>query len=1113
MISYDKQNLRLLELAGLRVGLHSRGIGFGLLLLSLVVFTSLIPPMPSHAQTRPLRFQRLNVEQGLPQSRITTIIQDSRGFLWLGTGDGLSRFDGYQFVVYREDARNPRSFFGSYIYSLYAAPAGNLWIGTEKGLNRYDPATNSFTRYLHGDNLSNKIFSICEDRAGQLWVGTDTGVSRFDPATGRFTRYRHDPARPESLSHDFIYSTYCDRAGVLWICTGGGLDRYDSDTGHFAHYRHDPADPSSLSSNLTSAICEDRAGFLWVATRGGGLNRLNRATGHFTRYEHDPANPFSLGSNDVVAVFEDTQARLWVGTVGDGLNLFDRTTGRFAHYLPNPFDPQSFSGSDAIRAIYEDRAGLLWFGTEQNGLNKLDPAANVFAHYRHDPTSTRSLPHNNVVCFGAGRSGQLWIGTPEGLARFDPASESFTSFQGARYGPPLTRSWKMHTDRSGMVWIGTASRGLFKFDPTAERFTRYLHDPNDPQSLAHDYVTDIYEGPSGGLWINTRSGLNKYDPATGKLTRYPDDPADTHDLGYQHVGPLLEDRFGTLWFASNNGGIDYLERGAARFSRYRHDPARPDSLASDLVNALHEDRTGILWIATAAGLDKFDRAAGRFLHYHHDRGRADSLGFEQITSFLEDRRGRFWIVGQSSGGGSAIDLFDRQAGTFTHFTEKDGVPTEFFQVLEDEAGHLWFAHTKGLWRFDPNTRASRFFDARGLLQSNELGMLFKGPHGEFYVGGPDGLNRFDPRQIKERNFVPPIVPTAFRKFERPVTLELGNVALPEIHLSYQDYVFSLEFAALDFSQPQRTQYAYKLDGFDPDWIYSGTRRVATYTNLPGGNYTLRVKATDEMGRWHEKELAVRVNVSTAPWRRWWAIVLYVFALAGIVVGYLRYRLNQLHAINEAKTQFTQQLITSQEVERKRIAAELHDGLGQSLLVIKNRTIIGKRMANGNEKVTAQLEEISNATGQALEEVRSIAYNLRPYHLERLGLRESVEAMLEKIRAATGLEINARVALFDEVFSKDDEVLFYRVIQECLNNIIKHADATAVEVSIVQTETEVTARIQDNGRGFAASAEPAAGGFGLIGLAERVRMLGGTHSISSEAGKGTMVIVKIPRDKE
>ena len=249
------------------------------------------------------------------------------------------------------------------------------------------------------------------------------------------------------------------------------------------------------------------------------------------------------------------------------------------------------------------------------------------------------------------------------------------------------------------------------------------------------------------------------------------------------------------------------------------------------------------------------------------------------------------------------------------------------------------------------------------------------------------------------------------------------------------------------------------------------------------------------------------------YRTWWFLLLAVSALTGTIWLIAHARLSQVRKIAEAKTAFSRQLITSQEAERKRIAAELHDGLGQSLLVIKNRTSIGKRVAHDGAKVTAQLDEISNATGQALEEVRGIAYNLRPYHLERLGLRESLNAMIEKIRAATGLEINARVALFDEVFSKDDEVLFYRVIQECLNNIIKHAQATTVEISIVQNETQVTARIQDNGRGFVAALENQSNGFGLIGLAERVRMLGGTHSIESEVGNGTTVTVITPLREE
>jgi signal transduction histidine kinase len=382
-----------------------------------------------------------------------------------------------------------------------------------------------------------------------------------------------------------------------------------------------------------------------------------------------------------------------------------------------------------------------------------------------------------------------------------------------------------------------------------------------------------------------------------------------------------------------------------------------------------------------------------------------------------------------------------------------------------------------------------------------------------FFGTLKGLLRFYPDTLQERAAPLTIVLTEIRKFEQPFPLGPDLSRLAALAFSWQDDLLSFDFAALGLAQPQKAHYAWKLEGYDQEWILGGTKRTATYTNLPGGRYTLRVKATDETGRWHENQLAVQLTVSTPPWHRWWAYLLYVLALTGILGGVMRYRLNQLHAVNKAKTQFTQQLITSQEAERKRIAAELHDGLGQSLLVIKNRTIIGKRMANSDEKVTTQLEEISKATGQALEEVRSIAYNLRPYHLERLGLRESIEAMLEKIREAMELEINARVALFDEVFSKDDEVLFYRVIQECLNNIIKHANATAVEISIVQTETEVTARIQDNGSGFVVAPERQSGGFGLIGLAERIRMLGGTHSISSEAGKGTIVIVKIPRDKE
>jgi signal transduction histidine kinase len=309
------------------------------------------------------------------------------------------------------------------------------------------------------------------------------------------------------------------------------------------------------------------------------------------------------------------------------------------------------------------------------------------------------------------------------------------------------------------------------------------------------------------------------------------------------------------------------------------------------------------------------------------------------------------------------------------------------------------------------------------------------------------------------------------------------------------------------------KYQWKLEGFDREWINGGTRRTATYSNLAGGEYDLKVKATNVDGIWSEATLNLRITVTPPFYRTVWFWGLITLT-AGILFWLLyRNRIRQLHAINDAQIRFSRQLIESQEAERKRIASELHDGLGQSLLVIKNRTSIGKRVAQDGEKVTVQLEEISTATSQALEEVRGIAYNLRPYHLERLGLRESLNAMIEKIREATGLEINARVALFDEVFSKDDEVTFYRVVQECLNNIIKHAQATTVEISIVQNETQVTASIQDNGRGFVTVPESQSSGFGLIGMSERVRMLGGTYSIESETGKGTMVSVHIPLHEE
>ena len=979
---------------------------------------------------------------------------------------GLFRHDGYRFVPYVHDPQNPASLGRNEIYSLFVDRAGQLWVSLDGGgLDRYDPQTNGFIHYRHDPKNSaslsqNTVRRVWEDAKGHLWIGTRFGgVNVLDPATGQFTHYRHDPNNPDSLCCDSTFDGMQDRAGNLWLSTAKGFEQFDPANKRFIHRMPAPDLRHLDEANAVYALAEDRAGYLWIGTGRGGLYRYDRTTDSFKAYRHNPSQPGSLGSNKTLSLLVDS-------------------------------------------------LGVLWVGLNQGGLDKYDPATDSFIHYRKDRQNPRSLPDDSVTTLFEDRTGILWIGTAQGLCKYDRFSASFVTTHPALYTDELKDASvrAFLEDRDGQFWIGT-TKGLAHFDPASGRVEVYRHDPARADSLSETGVHLIYQDSAGRIWTSaTINELNLYLPSRRSFKRYPILAGGRNRAVYK----IYEDRQGRLLVGSWLNGLQRYDAATDRFVPFQ--PAGlPPWVQQDTLLSACEDRAGQLWLGMYfGGVLRYDPASNRWTSYRHVPADPRSLSDDRYAHIFISSSGQVWVATTNG-----LNRFDPTTESFTRYTTQEGLPNnEINSIEEDALGRLWLGTQKGLVSLDPQTGVVRAYDVSDGLPSNRFvdRATWRGRNGELFFGTLKGLVRFRADSLQERATPLAIVLTEIRKFEQPFQLGADVSRQSSLNFSWQDDLLSFDFAALGLAQPQKAQYAWKLDGYDQDWIVGGTKRTATYTNLPGGRYTLRVKATDATGRWRENQLAVQINVSTPPWLRWWAYLLYVFALTGIVWSYFRYRLNRLHAINEARTQFTQQLITSQEAERKRIAAELHDGLGQSLLVIKNRASLGKRVADDSAKVTAQLEEISSATSQALEEVRGIAYNLRPYHLERLGLRESIEAMIEKIREATGLVINARVALYDEVFSQDDEVTFYRVIQECLNNIIKHAQATTVEIQIVQTETEVTARIQDDGRGFAPVAENRAGGFGLIGMTERVRMLGGVHSISSEAGKGTTVTVQIPLHK-
>jgi ligand-binding sensor domain-containing protein/GAF domain-containing protein len=852
-------------------------------------------------QANTVRFERLTVEDGLSQNAVLVILQDQQGFLWLGTEDGLNRYNGYDFVVYKHNPDDPTTLADNVVSTIYLDQAGELWIGTRSGLDRFDRESGAFIHYQHEPTDPQSlggpwVAAIFEDSTGTLWVGTaSAGLDQLDRTTSTFTHYVHDPGDPATLADNSIRAIYEDSRGELWIGTGGGLDRFNRADGTFTHFQHDPGDPQSLSDNAVSVIFEDQEGTLWIGTEGGGLNHLVRSSQTFVRYRHDEDDPNSLSHDRVRSILEDRVGRLWVGTQ-NGLDLLDRERDLFVHFRHDPYDLHSL-GSNSVWSIYEDRTGVLWFGTYGGGLNKTTRMTDQFALYQHSPSRPDSLSDDMV--------------------------------------------WSIYEDSGGDLWVGTFNGGLNRLDRESGTFTVYQHDARNPASLSSNDVRAVFEDHRGTLWVGTAGGLDKFNRRTETFVHYRHDPQDPDSLSEDRVTTLLEDRNGGLWIGTRTAGLNRLDLASGAIVRYQHNPDDPFSLSDDRVWALYEDRAGAIWVGTLGGISVWDPSSERFTHYVHDPDDSESLSNDAVFSFHEDAAGTLW-VGTWGGG---LDRFDRATQTFAHFTEQDGLPNNVIYGIEaDTEGFLWLSTNRGLSRFDPRSESFRNYDVSDGLQDNEfnVGAHFAGSSGELFFGGIRGFNAFIPDQIEDNPYPPAIVITAFAKFNQVVSTDLAPDE--RIELDYDDNFISFEFAALDFTAPERNQYAYMMEGLDPDWVSAGTRRHADYPNLSPGNYVFRVRGSNNDGVWNEEGIAYTITILPPFWETWWFRGAIFLVVAGGVIAAYRLRIRAI----EARSRGLRDQVKARTIEIERRKQEL-EALNAIAAVVSHSLDLDQVLNNALEK--------------------------------------------------------------------------------------------------------------------------------------------------------------------
>ena len=834
------------------------------------------PYEPHVAPPTTIRFERISVEQGLSESSVYCTFQDSQGFLWFCTADGLSKYDGQGFTVYRPDP-DDNSISFNYVRSLCESPHGVLRIATlGGGLDTLDLNTGLFNHSPFTPDPSSQtsgwLTTLLCDSDGTVWVGSNgDGLSRLDPSTDQMVRHRY-PGDLETRAQGTVNALYRDRDGALWIGTEGGLYWQDPTGQQITHFLHDPGNPHSLSSDSIRAILEDREGALWIGT-GDGLDRFNRQQGWFDHYRYDPDAPGSLSHNSVQAIFEDREGVLWVGTE-DGLNSLDRNSERFIRYQNEPADHASLS-SNWIWSIFQDREGVLWFGTYAGGVNKYDRLSDRFAHYRTTPGDPNSLSDDLIWAIHEGGADGLWLGTgSKGLDLLDREQDLVINF---RHDPDDPDSLShnavraLHLDQAGVLWIGTDGGGLDRLDPAqgdgqAPRFVHHRHDPEEPGSLSHDAIRVIYEDSHGVLWIGTEGGgLNRLDSDTGRFVHYMPDSSNPGSLQSASVWSVAEDREGTLWFGTAGVGLHRFDRRTEQFTAYTRDP-------SDIVMSIHQDRWGSLWLATY---------------------------------------------------GNGLYRFDPEAEAFTLYGIEDGLPSNaVFGILEDERGTLWLSTNNGLANLDPQTGTFKNYDVSDGLQSREFaaGAYHQGGDGELFFGGINGFNAFHPDRIQESNpYVPPVVLTSLTQDGEPLNTGAVASSLRAFTLEWPENHFEFEFAALSFSHPDKNQHAYMLEGFDRDWIQLGTQRHGRYTNLPGGSYTLRLRGSNGEGIWNDQGTAIQVTVVPPFWQTWAFRILLLGAL--VTGGVVIYR-QRIRSIEARSRQLERQVDErTHEVERRRRVAE------------------------------------------------------------------------------------------------------------------------------------------------------------------------------------------------
>jgi signal transduction histidine kinase/ligand-binding sensor domain-containing protein/CheY-like chemotaxis protein len=1059
-------------------------------------------PFLTFSQYQELNFENLSIEiDGVSfNPSVIAITQDHLGYLWMTTGAGLLKYDGYQFEIYKNIPGDTTSLNNDFTESLYVDYTGDIWIGTANGLSRYESDCDCFYQYPANPKKQTPtgfITTMTEDANNNLWIGMQNGgLFRYNREDDSFTRFLNDPSDPNSLVNNIVRVLLADRENRIWIGTGygnqgntGGLVRFDPGTATSKRYLHDPNNNNSLIDNRISALMEDNEGRVLVGTFQNGLHYYDPIEDDFIRMQYDQTNPGHLYPSQGKLVWNQ-----------------------------NP----------SITILHQDKKGGIWIGTCGGGINHFDPRSGQVNHYAHDIANPGGIANDKLWSFHEDRSGQLWLGnlTQGGLHKMDPFNRKISRY------PEINSRHVLRMRESpgepGLIWLGMFAQGIFQLDLKTNQIAPFIHGKTE-ENVGNNTVLDISEDANGMLWVaydsgrndsiqRTNGSLRRYELQTGEVKHYSL-PINGALKSYNNIYRICEDREGFLWLGAGKGGLFRFDKDTEIFKHFSL-PGKMQQTSESEVYLIEEDSKGRMWVGDT-------NSNGALFRYDSEKESFSSFleGYKPLC-FYEDSKGEFWLGTENKG----LLHFNLDKSSFQQYTVADGLPSDIvYGILEGPGGNFWLSTDIGLSMFDPQTKR---FISNGLPSHRFNRALLKSSDGQLFFGGSGILFSFFPDQVSGNPIPPEIILKGLRISGEPYNEDKNS---DNITLSHKQNDISFEYIGLHYSNPSKNQYKYKLEPYDLNWIEAGTQQMARYTNLDPGEYNFRVIGSNDNNIWNNTGASLQLLIKPAWWSRWWAYLLYIIFFSAIAYSFYRFQLSKNLAIEEGKRlkevdQLKTSLYTNISHEFRTpltvilgMTDELQSGIAKSALngAEASLQMIRRNGLNLLQLVNQMLDLSkleSGASGLKLQQADIIPYVKY--------LCESFSSLAE----SSDLKLTVYSEI-DTLWMDFDAQKLSIILTNLLSNAIKFAaSGGTIIVHLNQTFKNETAyfflKVKDNGFGIpeneieyifnrfyqvnSSTTRYGSGtGIGLSLTKEYVELMNGTIVVTSTEGKGSEFTVQIP----